>query len=160
MLPKETVRGFQIDQLRKGLKIVHSLISTTTSEDVTTYRDGGTGWTVLEVLAHLCDYEGEYYHRARMTVEQDMPDFQVPDQDAWVMERRYNEQDIHAIYQKWVDQRTEFLNFLTGLDESAWQRAGRHPKRGVMSLADQLALVSWHDVNHIEQMTHILAERR
>jgi hypothetical protein len=75
-------------------------------------------------------------------------------------ERRYNEQDLRAAYSEWVNRRKPFLEFLEGLDESAWQRNANHPKRGSMSLQDQLALTAWHDVNHIEQVTRILAERK
>jgi uncharacterized damage-inducible protein DinB len=160
MLPASTIRGWQIDQLRKGLQIVDSILKAVSQQDATTYRDGGTGWTVLEVLCHLRDFESVYHERSMMTVERDFPDLPFPNQDDWAAERRYNQQDLRAAYNEWVERRNPFLAYLEGLDETAWQRVGNHPRRGVMSLQDQLALTAWHDVNHIEQMTRILVERK
>jgi uncharacterized damage-inducible protein DinB len=160
MLPPATIRNFQIDQLRKDLKIINSILSRTSPEEINTYRDGGEGWTVLQVLCHLCDYEDIYFTRAGMTVEQDMPELPNPNPNELAIEHQYSRQDLQATYQKWVERRNEYLAFLDGLDESAWQKSAKHPVRGVMSVEDQVALTVWHDTNHIEQITRILAERK
>lgn len=160
MLPQSTIRGWHLDQLRKDLQILDSILKTISPQDATTYRDGGTGWTVLEVICHLRDFEGVYHERTMLTVERDSPDLPLPNQDEWATERRYNEQDLWTAYYEWVNRRNAFLAYLEGLDETAWQRVGKHPKRGPMSVQDQLALTAWHDVNHIEQITRILAERK
>lgn len=160
MLPSSTIRGWQIDQLRKGLQIMNSVLKNVSQQDATTYRDGGTGWTTLEVLCHLRDFESVYHERSKLTAEQDNPDLPFPNQETWVTERHYNEQELWAAYDEWVKRRKPFLEFLESLDDSAWQRNGNHPKRGSMSLQDQLALTAWHDVNHIEQITRILAEKK
>lgn len=160
MLPASTVRGWQIDQLRKGLQILGGILKSVSREDATTYRDSGTGWTVLEVLCHLRDYEDVFQERTSLTVERDVPDLPNPNPDEWAVERRYNEQDLSAVYDEWVRRRHRFLAYLEGLDESSWQRTARHPRRGVMTLQEQLALAAWHDVNHIEQITRILAGKK
>jgi hypothetical protein len=49
-----------------------------------------------------------------------------------------------------------FLSYLSGLDENAWMRTAQHPTRGSMTVMDLLFLLTWHDVNHIEQMVKIL----
>lgn len=160
MLPAASIRNWYIDQLRKGLQIVHSFLSGVSPEDATTYRDGGTGWTVLEVLCHLRDYEDLFLQRASVSVEQDSPELPHPNPDAMASEGRYNEQDIQVVYKVWEERRGKFLAFLESLDESAWAKAGKHPRRGLMTVQDQLALAAWHDVNHLEQMMRILAERK
>jgi uncharacterized damage-inducible protein DinB len=160
MLPSSTIRGWHIDQLRKDLQILDSILKTISPQDATTYRDGGTGWTVLEVLCHLRDYETVFLERAAVTVEQEFPTLPNPNPDEWAAERRYNEQDLSTAYNEWVNRRQTFLSYLEGLDEPSWQRTANHPRRGSMSLQDQLTLTAWHDVNHIEQITRILAERK
>lgn len=160
MLPRSTVRNFQIDQLRKDLQIINSILTRSSADEVKTYRDSGTGWSVLEVVCHLLDYEGIYFERARMTVEQEMPELPNPNPNELVIEHQYSAQDLQATYQKWVERRNDYLAFLESLDDSAWQRSAKHPVRGVMSVEDQVALTVWHDINHLEQITRILAERK
>jgi hypothetical protein len=82
----------------------------------------------------------------------------MPDPDAMALERSYNEQDLDTVYQEWVTHRETLLSYLAGLDEAAWARQGNHPRRGLMTVQDQLALTAWHDVNHLEQILHIVAE--
>lgn len=160
MLPKATVRGWQIDQLRKGLKSVEKWLAGVSPEDAATYRDGGVGWTALEVLGHLREYETIFFERARLTAETEGATLPNPDPDALAREGDYNGQSLAAVMADWAARREVFLAYLEGLDEAAWERTATHPRRGVMSLHDQLTLVGWHDANHIEQMTRIMAERR
>lgn len=160
MASKEMIRGWQLEQLRKGLQIVKSVLSAISTQEARMFRDGGTGWTVLEVLCHLRDYESLFLERARLTVEQDAALLPNPDPNQLASERGYNQQDLQATYTDWVDQRNAFLTYLEGVEAAAWQRTGVHPRRGELSLEDQLTLIVWHDVNHIEQITRILAERK
>lgn len=160
MLPVTTIRGWQIEQLRKALQTMSSIFMSISADDAATYRDGGKGWTVLEVLCHLRDYESVFLERAQLTVEKEMPALPNPDPDALASERHYNSQALQAVYQEWVKRREVFLAYLAGLDEAAWARGASHPKRGPMSLQDQLALIAYHDVNHIEQITRIIAEKK
>jgi uncharacterized damage-inducible protein DinB len=160
MLPSATLRGWHMDQLRKSVHIVNSIIENCSQTDLKTLRDGGTGWTVLEVLCHLRDYEALFLERAHMTVEQTDAALYNPNPDELASARRYNEQNLSDIYAEWRKNRSDFLGFLEGQNDSAWERAAIHPKRGRMSLQDQLALTAWHDVNHLEQITRILAEKK
>jgi len=155
-----TVRGWQLDQLRKNLAILPNHLRGVSAHDATAYRDGGTGWTALQVLCHLRDYEAIFLERATLTVEQESPPLPNPDPDALAAERRYNEQDFAATVQEWLNRREAFLAYLTGLDEAAWARTAQHPRRGTISLQDQLALVAFHDVNHLEQIVRVLGEQR
>lgn len=160
MVAKTILRGWQIDQLRKGLKIVDSALSEVPAEALHTYRDGGTGWTAIEVLCHLRDYEAIFLERAKITTETEDGQMPNPNPDELAQERKYNEQALADVYGEWSARRTTFLAYLESLDESAWEKTATHPRRGVMSLHDQLTLTCWHDANHIEQMTRILAERK
>jgi uncharacterized damage-inducible protein DinB len=155
-----TVRDWQIEQLRKGVAVLRNILNGVSAQDATTYRDGGSGWTVLEVMCHLRDYEGLFQERASLTVEQDSPALPNPNPDELAREKRYSEENLEAVYQEWKTRRTAFVEYLAGLDESAWARTGEHPKRGTMSLQDQLALCAFHDVNHVEQILHILADKK
>jgi uncharacterized damage-inducible protein DinB len=160
MQPVPVICARHMDQLRKTAAIVRYLVETTTPTDARTYRDGGDGWTLLEVLCHLRDFEEIIWLRARLTLEQERPELPFPDPNQLAVERQYNEQDIQAVLAAWLQQRADFLAYLEAVEEAGWQRVGMHPVRGPVTLLDQLMIFSWHDVNHIEQMIKILTERK
>jgi uncharacterized damage-inducible protein DinB len=160
MLSNTTLRGWHLDQLRKSVPIINTVMQGSSLSDMRTYRDGGTGWTLLEVLCHLRDYEALFLERAQMTIEQTSPTLNNLNPDELAAERHYNEQDLSEVYAEWSKRRGAFLDFLGQLDDAGWERVAIHPRRGPMSVQDQLALIAWHDVNHIEQMTRILAEKQ
>jgi len=158
--PMTTVRNWQLDMLRKNLKVVGHIVENTSQADASTYRDGGDGWTVVEVVCHLRDWEILFLERARMTMTQEFPTLPNPNPTEAALEREYNTQNLQSVYAEWQRNRDLFLNFLDSIAETDWERAADHPVRGHFTLNDQLLLTAWHDVNHIEQITHILDERK
>ena len=56
---------------------------------------------------------------------------------------------IPATLEEWAQVRDEYLAYLgTISDDTAWERAGRHPQYPPFSLNDQLFLICWHDMIH------------
>lgn len=155
-----TIRQWQFDQLHKSVQVLGYIVAQTSPADAITYRDGGMGWTVLEVQGHLLDFEAILLQRAQMTVEQDAPDLPFPDPEQLVISGNYNERQLSEVYAAWAQQRQTLIAYYAARQETDWARAANHPRRGRLTLEDQLLLTVWHDLNHIEQITHILAERR
>lgn len=154
-----TIRKWQFGQLQNAVKVIGYIVHSISEEAATTYRDGGTGWTVVEVLCHLRDFEAVYLQRARLTVEQDFPDLPFPNPDELVEINQYKREALAAAYDAWVSNRRALLTYLESLDDSAWERPANHPTRGRFDLNHQLLLTTWHDMNHIEQITHILEQK-
>ena len=151
---------WQYGLLNNSLLTIKHLLQMTPAEHLTSFRDGGTGWTVTEVLCHLRDFEDVFYVRAQMTVNEKLAELPFPDPDQQAIDNRYAEQDPHEVYATWVNYRERFLSFLEERTEDEWKRVAIHPKRGKFTLYDQLMLTPWHDVNHLEQITRILAEQK
>ena len=160
MLPMETIRPWQLDMLSKTVQIVSYIMEKTAREDAITCRDGGDGWTVLEVLCHLRDFDDVFLERAKLTVENDFPDLPFTDPDKMAAERKYYEQDFQAVYREWSARRETLVTYFQALGDDAWERAANHPVRGRFTLNDQLIVTAWHDVSHMEQMIRILTEKR
>lgn len=156
----QTVIGWQYDLMENNLRAVDAILRLPAPVALTTYRDGGTGWTALEVLCHLRDLEEVMIERARLTVEQDLAALPMPDPDALAAERRYNEQDVELALADWRARRAAYLTYLQARPENDWNRIGIHPRRGPMTLLDQLLFLPMHDSIHIEQMTRVLHEKR
>ena len=160
MRPMSYVRRLHFEQLRYSLDIFRYMMHTAEPSTLTTYRDGGVGWTTAEVIGHLLDCERLFLERAQLTMTQDSPMLPFPDQDEDVVKGRYNERDPLTTFQEWEQVRADYLAYLGTVPEEGWTREGRHHTYAPFSLLDQLLLCSWHDMVHAEQVTRILAEKR
>ena len=58
------VRQEQIAMMEKTARTIGHLIAPVSQETATTLRDGPQGWTTVEVLGHLRDFDGFFRQRA------------------------------------------------------------------------------------------------
>lgn len=160
MAPTANTLNWQVNQLENNIRTVEAIISIVDPQTLTTYRDGGSGWTALEVLCHLRDYEQVFIERYRTAVEQ--VDGMLPDStpDKLAAANHYNEQNPAEVIAEWKRRRPLSIAYLRERADSDWERAAIHPVRGKLTLAELLTLETWHDTNHMEQMTRILREKK
>lgn len=158
--PITAVRDHAIDELRKAVSIITYLFTITPDADLTTYRDGSTGWTALEVLGHLHAFDRVFAERVRLMLAEDSPALPYPDPDEQVREAAYNTQPPTDVLVAWMAARQDLVTLFEELDDADWDRAGQHPKRGSYGVEDQLLLIPWHDTNHLAQIAHILREKQ
>ena len=81
------------------------------------------------------------------------------DPDRWAVERQYLKNDVTAALEAFRTRRQESLAFLATLAPEQWARAGTHPARGRVTADDVVALMAWHDDNHLDQLTRALEGR-
>jgi len=155
-----TVLGWQFTQLTNNIKSVESLVRMTEPQALTTFRDTGTGWTALEVLCHLRDFEQVFIERARVAIEQENGALPFPNPDELARDRRYNEQPVDAVLAEWKTRRADLIAYMRARADSDWDRPAIHPTRGSLTLLEQLFLATLHDTTHLEQMTRVLNEKR
>jgi len=153
-------RRRHIKAMGYSLHTLGNILEITTQADATTFRDSGDGWTVLEVLGHLKDFDRIFYDRAVMMCDDDHPQLPAFDHDALVAAGDFNAQHKADVYTALRTSRLAFIDFFKGLTDVQWARTGVHPERGTFSLTDALVQVVMHDIDHTEQMTRILAERQ
>jgi len=149
-----------LSHLEKSVAIYQNTLRDIPDDALTTYRDSGNGWTVLEVMAHMRDFETVFYERARLTVNEDNPPLPFPDPDTLATEKNYNAQNPADVIAEWVKLRNDHHAFLSQRTEADWERVAQHPTRGAFTLNDQILLTAWHDTNHIEQILRILTEKQ
>lgn len=160
MLPAQTIRNWQFSIMNNTFASVKYIFEQANPSSLTTYRDGANGWTVLEVLGHLRDFEGVFYERIHLAKTEDNPALPFPDPDQLAQVNNYNALPIWDVYAAWGSARQRLLDYMATFTEADWLRPAQHPTRGTLIIQDQLFLITWHDVNHIEQMTRILLERK
>jgi hypothetical protein len=51
------------------------------------------------------------------------------------------------------------METLMALPPDDWQRGGEHPVRGRVTIDMFVALMAWHDDNHVEQLTRAVEGR-
>lgn len=113
-------------------------------------------WSLLEVACHLYDEEREDFRtRIKYTLETPERPFPPIDPTAWVKERKYADQNFEETVIKFLQERTNSVEWLNSLTFPSWKNEYVHPKLGAMSA--ELLLANWlaHDHLHIRQITKL-----
>lgn len=145
--------------LRDFLKtpvILNAVLSGVDQQRAQTATDGADGWSVLEVVCHLNDYEQIFLDRAKQIINEDRPDFPPYSQNELAAANRYSEQALTEVLASYYSRRRSFIDFLHGLPDEQWARSGVHASYGEMTLVELVVKTTLHDVNHIEQIVKAL----
>ncbi len=130
------------------------------TEAVLSRRPAPDAWSAKEVVCHLRDAEEHLSGWIRMILAMDDPVLvQTGTADRWAEERQYARHHVGAAWDAFGRRRDETLDVLRGLSAEAWERAGRHERRGRMTVDDLVALMAWHDDNHLDQVKRALDGR-
>ena len=117
-------------------------------------RPAPGAWAPVEVVCHLRDVEETFNERLAAILAMDEPALpEAGPADRWAEERQYLRHDAATALAHFRRRRGESLETLVGLSPSQWQRGGEHPARGRLSIDMLVALMAWHDDNHLEQLT-------
>ncbi len=127
------------------------------SEEQARWKPDGKRWSVLEVAHHLLDEESADF-RTRVDLALHKPDEPFPpiDPEGWCVERRYNEQDLGAVVERFVAERRRSLDWLRGLGDADLARKHAAPWGGEIAAGDVLAAWVAHDLLHFRQMLGVL----
>jgi hypothetical protein len=143
--------------MQRTLKAIGHVIRATPTEDLTTWRDGGPdGWTALEALCHLRDFNAIFHERAKQVLTEDTPRFIPRDHLQMVIDRQYNQQDPLAVLQDMEAERARLVATYEAATPEQLQRTGIHAEYGLLTLYDLMQQVGHHDADHLEQITRIL----
>lgn len=143
----------------KNVATLGHLLRGLSHTDVTTFRDGAEGWTALEIVCHLRDFDEIFLQRARSMIDQDAPTFTSYDVDLMAKDRAYNSHDLTQALAELSTNRQALMAFFKAATGDQWSRVGLHPIYGEMTLLHQLVQIGTHDAGHLEQITRVLAQR-
>lgn len=107
------------------------------------------GWNVHQIAAHTRDVnELVYGLRARRTVQEDNPEFQNFDGDAYMREKYDKEESLKEMVDGFVQNVESLCDFLKSLPKEAWSRESRH-----VTFGKGFTLQTWieRDLAHIEE---------
>jgi len=106
------------------------------------------GWNIHQVAVHTRDVDKIVYGlRARRTVEEDNPEFQNFDGDAYMAEHYSASESLGEIVNELVENVESLAEVLRTLPEEAWSRQSRHA-----TLGSGFTLQTWVE----RELAHIL----
>jgi hypothetical protein len=124
-------------------------------------NEGGNTWSVRTVIAHLIQGEHEdWMPRTRHILQSgETQPFTPFDRDAHV---RYGKgKTLTQLLDEFAKARAKNLDELRGLNLTTrdFERRGRHPALGPVSLSELLATWAAHDLTHLHQISRIMAHQ-
>lgn len=143
--------------LRKNPVILQTILrSIPTSRDV--YSSGNPDeWGVLEIMCHLRDYEGLFFQRLQTILHEERPRlYPLRDSVPPMSEEQRRQQDLTSVCNAFFEKRQAFLSALEEMSEEQWMREGLLDGTTPVTLKEVILQIIMHDVDHIEQITHLL----
>ncbi|MEO8392444.1 MAG: DinB family protein [Chloroflexota bacterium] len=151
LTPEKALRDFP-----KTPAILSAILYGVNQKQAQKARDGANGWSVLEILGHMNEFEQAFFQRSRLIAETEMPKFPVLDPDALAKSHHYNDQKLEDVFTSYVTTRRAHLAYVQVLTPEQWQRKGIHMAYGELTLTENVISTTLHDVNHIDQIVKAL----
>ncbi len=113
-------------------------------------------WSPLEIVCHLRDEEADDFGARLKVILEGKSEFAPIDPEAWVVARRYGDDDPRRAIAAFEARRRENLELLGRVDASLLERAGSSGRTRLTGL-DVLAAWVAHDLLHLRQLAGTLA---
>lgn len=141
--------------------ILQGLLTNVDQRRAMEATDGPDGWSVVEVVCHLRDFDGFFQGRVELMLAEERPTLPAYDHERIALERDYRHDDLRRALAALVAHRSGFVRLLAGLRAEQWSRSGFHPEMGSITVLDAATQLLLHDIDHTEQITRCLglAER-
>jgi hypothetical protein len=114
-------------------------------------RPSTTGWSAVEILAHIRACEEVWSHSIFTMLTEECPELPQLDPRRWARVARYTELEFQPSFQVFAMRRSELLHVLSGLASEAWERcaviAGRRH-----TVFTQVRRIGHHEAKHLEQI--------
>lgn len=154
------VMGEAIEVLARTPLVLSAMLGGLPESWVTT-NEGGDTWSPFDVVGHLIHGErADWLPRARTILEHgEARPFEPFDRQAQFAQSR--RRTLRSLLDEFALLRQASLTTLAGLRLSApdLDRRGRHPELGVVTLRQLLATWVAHDLDHIAQVSRVMARQ-
>lgn len=146
-------RADQVETLRRLPESLRAAVAGLNDSQLDTpYREGG--WTVRQLVHHVADSHANSYVRVKMALTDENPTIFAYDEAAWArlpdsqMPVEVSLPMIEAVHARLV-------SLLESMSDADYERTFRHPERGQVTLANNLALYDWHSRHHTAHITRL-----
>lgn len=111
---------------------------------------------LVEMVAHLADFEDLILERMRLAHEHPGSDCPTFDPDARCEAKHYATRDLHHELEVYRNRRIDTLDFLGNLQPGDEAKCVNHPHFGELTIATIVGNLVAHDLYHIEQASQYL----
>jgi len=122
------------------------------------YRPGG--WSIRQLVHHVCDSHLNGYIRFKLALTEDLPTIKPYNQDKWAKLADYHQLPVkdsldflELLHRRWVV-------LLQSMGQSYFDRKLNHPESGILSLKIYLGAYAWHCQHHLAHITRALQRSR
>jgi len=132
-----------------------SLAKSIAPEDLTKTPIAGE-WSAAFVLHHMCDGELHFATRYLNNLAEATPNIFPFNEDIYPDRLNYAKRDPLASLAAIEGIQVVIANVLSAIPEDDWSRTSVHEERGVVTLADLVALATGHSKSHAGQLQGII----
>lgn len=141
-------------ELVNSTEMIRALIKDIGQEQAQAKPDAKS-WSILEVLCHLHDEEREdFREHLDFILHRQNEEWHVIDPQAWIMERKYNEQNLIEMQEKFFAERKQSLEWLNTVSHVDWSITYTS-EYGSVSASEMLSCWIAHDNLHIRQLVEL-----
>jgi len=115
------------------------------------WRPQDDEWSLKEIAGHLRDNEELALEQMRLMAGHEEPPLPARDVDALPLERDYRSADVQELLGAFAGLRRQTHRLLWSLASDDWERCGRHPYRGEVTIAQIARDLAEHDLGHLWQ---------
>jgi len=155
-------RSWMISNLKKTYQILGMALDGVIQEQAETIRDGDGGWTILEIMCHVRDYQEIFMGRAQDMLNKDNPTlipYDAEAREAMITDRDYAKQNLVEVFNDYVATRHKFIALVESLNDADLDRIGTHPMTGTIAVATPIYHTTLHDGDHTEQIARVLGKK-
>ena len=149
-----------IDILERTPKVIRSLLLNI-SDDWSSNNEGGETWSPYDVVGHLIYCEkADWILRAEIILS-DNANKEWEPFDRFAHFEESKGKSLTQLIEEFEQRRNENLLRLKskGLNEQDLQKTGIHPAFGMVTLSQLLSTWVVHDLNHIAQISRVMAKQ-
>lgn len=110
-------------------------------------------FTLREVVAHLADWERVWQERVETALTADPAVFPDRDPGQLALDGDYASADPETSVRQFQERRAELVRQFRELSSEDWQRSGKHPIRGILTIEDLAVTALGHDGYHLNQVS-------
>ena len=148
-----------IDRLEQTPLLANDLVAAASEADLRRAGPGGSLGAV-EVLAYLHDFEELFLTRLDQMIAEENPRLEWVEDSLWPIERDYVERDPVVTLHQFVDLRSLTVQTLARLPVADWDRIGRHPALGQITIRRYVERVLERDNEYLRQLRRVLRQRQ
>ena len=130
-------------------------------ESWTLQNEGENTWSAFDVVGHLIHAERTDWMPRAKVILQFGETKKFDPFDRWAQKRESEGKSLGQLLDEFARLRSESLAELRALNlrQEDFERRGLHPALGVVTLSELLATWAAHDLNHLHQVSRIMAHQ-